>query len=306
MGNRTPEPGGERQAGVRFRRGAGAGQVVDRRGQRGGGTGFGGLPMGGSIGGIGGIILILVLLFFGGRSLLGGDGGTATAPPVNEQGSDVCEAGFADDDQACFIQAVVGDVQAFWATTLPAQTGTPYQETDLVLFEEATSSGCGPASSSTGPFYCPLDRMVYIDLGFFNELFNRLGASGDFAQAYVVAHEFGHHVQTVLGTTDAINTQQQQDPSSANDVSVRFELQADCLAGVWANSAQEDLEPGDLQEAVDAAAAVGDDRIQETTQGRVDPESFTHGTSEQRMRWLQTGYDQASVAACDTFAAQTV
>jgi predicted metalloprotease len=173
-----------------------------------------------------------------------------------------------------------------------------------VLFRGQTNSGCGPASSATGPFYCPLDQRVYIDLGFFDELSNRFQAPGDFAQAYVLAHEIGHHVQQELGIEQKVRQESQSNPDEQNPLSVRLELQADCLAGVWARSTYDRgiLESGDLQEGLRAAAAVGDDRIQSQTQGRINPETFTHGTSEQRSHWLQTGFDSGKLESCDTFS----
>jgi predicted metalloprotease len=171
-----------------------------------------------------------------------------------------------------------------------------------VLFEGGTSSACGPASSATGPFYCPPDQKVYLDLGFFDELQSRFGAEGgDFAIAYVVAHEFGHHIQTVTGISQLVNDQSQSDPSRTNELSVRQELQADCLAGVWAHSQASDLDAGDIEEALSAAAAVGDDRIQRSTTGRVDPESWTHGSAEQRVQWFTTGQRSGVPGDCDTF-----
>jgi uncharacterized protein len=198
---------------------------------------------------------------------------------------------------------VQGDAQDFWTEEFEA-AGRPYQRAKLVLFRDQVSSGCGLASSATGPFYCPLDRKVYIDLGFFNELNQRFQAPGDFAQAYVLAHEVGHHVQQELGIEQEVRQQSQANPDDANELSVRLELQADCLAGVWARSTYDRgiLESGDLQEGLTAASAVGDDRIQSQAQGRIDPESFTHGTSEQRSKWLQTGFDSGRLEACDTFS----
>ena len=178
-----------------------------------------------------------------------------------------------------------------------------YEPTKLVLFTEATTSGCGAASSATGPFYCPADRKVYLDLGFFRELRSRFGAPGDFAQAYVIAHEFGHHVQNVLGISDDVHRGQQENADEANELSIRLELQADCLAGVWAYSAYRErlLESGDLEEGLAAAAAVGDDRIQRQATGRIDRESWTHGSSQQRVTWFREGYETGDVNACDTF-----
>ena len=172
----------------------------------------------------------------------------------------------------------------------------------MVLFTDRWNSGCGPASAATGPFYCPADHKVYLDLGFFDELKARFGAQGgDFAMAYVVAHEFGHHVQNALGISEQVQQMSGQDPSRRNDLSVRQELQADCLAGVWGDSSS-DIEEGDIQEALSAASAVGDDRIQESTTGRVDPETWTHGSAEQRVAWFTRGFKSGSTDQCDTFA----
>jgi predicted metalloprotease len=200
------------------------------------------------------------------------------------------------------VTFVVEDVQQHWQEQFRA-ANKEYDVTTLVLFEDGVQTACGAASSATGPFYCPPDRKVYLDLGFFRELASRFGAPGDFAQAYVVAHEFGHHVQNVLGTNEQVRRAQERNPDDANELSVRLELQADCFAGVWAHSAYQEelLEAGDLEEGLDAAAGVGDDRIQKQSGGRVNPESFTHGTSEQRMKWFRTGYESGEPASCDTF-----
>ena len=239
-------------------------------------------PMAGVGGGLGVIGLLITLLL--GGNVLGGDGGPSTG--VSSQAPD------PGDDQAQFVGFVVDDVQNFWTEEF-RRNSRQYPETKLVLFSQATQTGCGFASSQTGPFYCPPDNKVYIDLTFFRELDTRFGAPGDFAQAYVIAHEFGHHVQTVL----RLDTQRQQ---GGNEASVRFELQADCLAGVWGRSAQQRgvLDAGDVEEGLAAAASVGDDRIQEATQGRVDPESFTHGTSEQRMESFQRGFQGGQLQSC--------
>jgi uncharacterized protein len=298
---------------MKWKRNTGFDQIEDRRGQgRGGGLGgmFGGggggmpipIPGGKAGGGLGGLVMIVIvgLLLFsgvlgggGGLSGLSGLGGGAAQPggTLNPQ---------SDTDE--FLAYVVSDVQAFWGETFRA-SDRDYPETVLVLFEGGTQSGCGPASSATGPFYCPADQKVYLDLGFFDELERRFGAQGgDFAIAYVVAHEFGHHIQTVLGISGEVQRLSQEDPSRRNDLSVRQELQADCLAGVWAHSAASDLEPGDIEEALSAAAAVGDDRIQQSTTGRIDPESWTHGSAEQRVDWFTTGYRSGDVNRCDTFS----
>ena len=295
---------------MKWKRNTGFDQIEDRRGQGGGAIGFpsGGtsipipIPGGKAGGGLGGIIVLVVLfLLFSG--VLGGSGsipglgglsGGGNAQPggtLNPQ---------SDTDQQ--LAYIVDSIQTFWASTFQ-ESGKQYPQTKLVLFDGATDSSCGPASAATGPFYCPADRKVYLDLGFFDELQSRFGASGgDFAMAYVVAHEFGHHVQTVLGISEQVQSMAAQDPSRQNDLSVRQELQADCLAGVWANSAATDVQPGDVDEALSAAAAVGDDRIQQSTTGRIDPENWTHGSAEQRTAWFTTGYRSGNPDDCDTFA----
>jgi predicted metalloprotease len=190
-----------------------------------------------------------------------------------------------------------------WRSTLNG-----YRDAKLVLFRDAVSTGCGSASSAVGPFYCPGDQRVYLDLSFYADMERQLGAPGDFAWAYVIAHEVGHHVQTLTGTSDEVRRLQRDDPGNANALSVRLELQADCYAGVWAHSVFKagDLEPGDVEEALTAAGAVGDDRLQRRTGGDVRPDSFTHGSSEQRIQWFRTGQDAGEPAACDTFSANDV
>jgi predicted metalloprotease len=293
---------------MKWKRNTGFDQIEDRRGQ--GSGGFGGLgggrmsiPGGMATGGAGGLVLIVILgiLLFsgvlGGGGGLGGLSGLGGAGAV-EPGGTLQPQGETDE----FLAYVVSDIQDFWASTF-SSSGRDYPETRLVLFQDATQSECGPASAATGPFYCPIDQKVYLDLGFFDQLESRFGAEGgDFAIAYVVAHEFGHHVQTVLGVSQAVQDQAGSDPSRRNDLSVRQELQADCLAGVWSHSAMSDLEPGDIEEALSAASAVGDDRIQAATTGRIDPESWTHGSAEQRAAWFTTGYRSGNVGDCDTFA----
>lgn len=198
-----------------------------------------------------------------------------------------------------FMSFVLDDLQATWARELPS-----YRETQMVLFRDSVRSACGIAGSATGPFYCPGDGKVYLDLGFFDELHRRFGAPGDFAQAYVIAHEVGHHVQNLIGVERQVRQLQSQRPGDANELSVRMELQADCFAGVWGNSTDERgiLEPGDAEEGMRAAAAIGDDRIQRMSQGYVAPESFTHGSSEQRMEWLRRGLESGDPERCDTFS----
>jgi predicted metalloprotease len=206
-----------------------------------------------------------------------------------------------------FVGFVVQNVQDSWAQ-LFSEAGQQYQPTVLVLFDGATTSGCGNASARTGPFYCPADAKVYLDLSFFRELQERFGAPGDFAQAYVIAHEVGHHVQNVLGISDEVRAEQQASPDDANELSVRLELQADCLAGVWGHAAaeQEILEPGDLEEGLAAAAAIGDDRLQAQATGQVNPDTWTHGSSEQRQDWFSRGFEQGDVESCDTFSENQV
>jgi hypothetical protein len=199
-----------------------------------------------------------------------------------------------------FMGFVLEDNQQTWRQLLGAQ----YQGTTLVVFRRVTETGCGYGQSASGPFYCPGDGKVYIDLSFFDELASRFGAPGDFAQAYVLAHEIGHHVQNVLGISSQVHQAQQRNPGAANQLSVRLELQADCYAGVWGHLAAQQgiLEPGDVEEGLGAAAAVGDDRIQRQATGRVSPESWTHGSSEERMQWFQRGFQSGRPDACDTFA----
>ena len=262
---------------------------------------------GGGIGTI--IVLVIIYLVF----LKGGGGGGgfdvpapgSAFPQVPQSGSGASSVPDSPDEEkeVQFVSFVLDDAQGFWKQEFQA-AGKPYKRAKLVLFRNQVSSGCGLASSATGPFYCPLDQKVYVDLGFFDELNRRFKAPGDFAQAYVLAHEIGHHIQQELGVEQQVRQQSQQNPDDANELSVRLELQADCLAGVWARSTYDRgiLESGDLQEGLNAAAAVGDDRIQSQAQGRIDPESFTHGTSEQRAHWLQTGYDSGKLESCDTFS----
>lgn len=285
---------------MRWRRGKGRDQIEDRRGQGVGGLGSGRagfpIPVGGGIGGL--LVAVLLVVLFTTGVLGGGSGGS--------NGGSGQLAGAPDPDAKLvdFIGFVVDDVQGWWQKDF-AQSGRTYQITKLVLFDGQAQSGCGLASVETGPFYCPVDREVYLDLGFFRELRDRFRAPGDFAEAYVIAHEFGHHVQTQLGIEERVREEQQSHPSEANDLSVRLELQADCYAGVWAHSAYEQnlLETGDLEEALTAAAAVGDDRIQRSAGRRVNPETWTHGSSAQRVKWLKIGFQDGDPSSCDTFSA---
>ena len=267
--------------------------VEDRRGM---GMGRMGLPLGG---GIGGIVLLLVLSALTGTNpleLIGGVSG-----PVEDVGSGGPPA---NDPQSQFIRVVLADTEETFSRVF-SERGANYEEPTLVLFTDATQSACGVGQSAMGPFYCPADRKVYLDLSFFQELDQRFGAPGDFAQAYVVAHEVGHHIQTLTGLSQRVSAARQQGgEAEANALSVRQELQADCYAGVWGNYAAQKglLDPGDVEEGLRAAAAIGDDRLQRQTQGRIVPESFTHGSSEQRVSWLKRGLESGRLESCDTFA----
>lgn len=271
--------------------------LIDRRGARslGGGMGLGRLGLGGTV-----VVIILSLVF--GQDFLGLLGDTSGVAPTESTGGAVV-ASPEEERMVQFVSFVLDDAQTVWARKF-SEAGQPWQDAQLVLFRDATSTACGYGQSASGPFYCPGDQRVYIDLGFFEELAGGYGASGDFAQAYVLAHEIGHHVQNILGTEAQLRQLQRGDPGSANALSVRMELQADCYAGIWANStAQRDiLDRGDVDEGLAAAAAVGDDRLQRMGGGRVNPDAFTHGTSEQRMEWFQRGFSSGRVEACDTFA----
>jgi uncharacterized protein len=281
---------------MRWTPGKGSPDIEDLRGSSGGGR----FRIPGRMG-LGGLLVLLVLSvvfkqdFF---SLvgMGGDPGPVAAGPV--------EASPEEEKLKDFIGSVLDDVQTTWDQTLPEQAGTSYQHARLVLFRDAIESTCGFAEAATGPFYCPGDHRVYIDLGFYQDLAARFGAPGDFAQAYVLAHEIGHHVQTLLGTETQLRQLQNSRPAQANELSVRFELQADCYAGIWGSSAagRGKLETGDVEEGLSAAAAVGDDRIQKMSTGRVSPEGFTHGSSAQRSQWFRQGFTSGRLSACDTFA----
>jgi predicted metalloprotease len=277
---------------MRWQGQAGSDNVEDRRG-----TGMRmGLPVGG---GIGGIVLLLIISAITGRNPLelvgvlpGQDTSSSTVP--------------TNDSQKQFISVVLRDTEDTWRQVL-AERGTQYQPPVLVLFNDATESACGVGESAMGPFYCPNDRKVYLDLSFFQDLERRFGAPGEFARAYVVAHEVGHHVQTLLGLWEKVDgLRGGRDRAGANVQSVRVELQADCYAGVWGFYAAKRglLEPGDAEDGLRAAAAIGDDRLQKQSQGRVVPESFTHGSSAERVQWLRRGLESGRVDSCDTFAAR--
>ncbi len=294
---------------MKWRGRGGAGRIEDRRG-RGGGLGGGGLPIGrAGGGGLGLIVLIVIYLISGGLPGGGGGGGGFAVDPGTGQFPQAPAASGADlekapaDDPAKFVDFVAGDVEKTWKK-LFADSGKTYEPTVIVLYEQGAQTACGNAPSTVGPFYCPGDKKVYLDLTFLDELQQRLEARGEFARAYVIAHEIGHHVQNLLGVMEDVNRQQQEDPEDANELSVRVELQADCLAGIWgfsANAQGDLLEPGELEQGLDAAAAVGDDRIQKQAGQGVNPESFTHGSSEQRVKWFRKGFDTGDPTACDTF-----
>ena len=285
---------------MRWTPGGRSSDLEDRRGSSGGGLGgFGG---GGMRIGLGGALVLLVLSlifkqnFF---ALLGGGGATDGGEPA---ASGPVTSTPEEEKRVQFVSFVLDDAQNTWAK-LFQERGRQYEHAKLVLFRDAIQRACGFAEAATGPFYCPGDEKVYIDLGFYDELQQRFGAPGDFAQAYVLAHELGHHVQRLMGTEEKVREAQQRRPDAANDLSVRLELQADCYAGVWGHeTAQRDiLEQGDVEEGLGAAAAVGDDRIQRMSGQGVHPEAFTHGSSEQRVGWFRKGFQSGRPEDCDTF-----
>lgn len=265
--------------------------LEDRRGMGGMGKGLG----------IGGVIIVAALSLLTGRNLFNDLGvepgvGTTAGSPMTPQDS------ARQENQVLFVSWVLDDTEKTW-TNILAQNNASYSPPVLVLFRNSTQSGCGYAQSAMGPFYCPLDQKVYIDLGFYDELKNRFGASGDAAQAYVLAHEVGHHIQHLAGTDAEVRRAQSSNPGAANELSVRMELQADCFAGVWAHSTQQRniLESGDVDEAMTAAAAVGDDRIQQQSGQRVNVDAFTHGSAQQRAEWFGRGFRTGDVRSCNTF-----
>lgn len=311
-------------------------RIQDRRGQGGGGMsgglgdllkgglggstgrGGGGLPIPGGMGGLakgGGGIMMLLLLgavfilpkLLGGGGLGDALGGGSPIAPATEGSSTATGGGDApcDSELEQILCGATDDVSEYWIDQLPLSFGVDYIDTQTVFFSGSTNTGCGQASSQTGPFYCPLDSLVYFDLDFLVTLQNQFGATGDLAAQYIVAHEFGHHVQNVLGINEQMRRAQQEDPQRANQYSVALELQADCFAGAWARDAGDrDLfdNQREVEEALNAAAAVGDDTIQQKTSGRVDPESWTHGSSAQRVQWFQRGYSTGDPQRCTTFS----
>jgi predicted metalloprotease len=254
--------------------------------------------------GIGGLLVLLALSWFTGIDFLSlMDGGGVPQTQVEPTGTSGPVATTPEEERTVdMVDAVMADAHSTWSDLL----GGRYQPTTAVLFREATNSNCGFAQSAVGPFYCPADRKVYLDLAFFNELRSRFGAPGEFAQAYVLAHEVGHHVQTLMGLESRVRQAQQANPSDRNELSIRMELQADCFAGVWGKSASQaggrvDLDPGDMEDGIRAAAAIGDDTLQKRAGGRVMPDKFTHGTSEQRVTWFRRGFESGDPNACNTF-----
>jgi uncharacterized protein len=284
---------------MRWTPGAQSGDVEDRRGQSYGG-GFRGGPAS-----IGIILVLLVLSLLTGRNLLGllGPGTIDSIESPSQTSGPPGDESPEEKRLFQFVDFVVGDAQNTWAQLL----GNGYRRATVVVFRGATPTACGVGQSAMGPFYCPLDEKVYIDLGFYDELRRRFGAPGDFAQAYVITHEIGHHVQHLRGIDSQVRQLQEQRPDVANQLSVRLELQADCLAGVWGHStAQRNLlERGDVEEALNAAAAIGDDRIQSSTGRGVQPDSFTHGSSTERVQWFRRGLESGDVSSCDTFGRGT-
>ncbi|HEX3580919.1 MAG TPA: neutral zinc metallopeptidase [Thermoanaerobaculia bacterium] len=266
--------------------------IDDARGSSGGG--FGGFGLGGGSLGCGGVIILLVLSLLFHRNFFALFD-NSQAPSPRQQVNQPVQESPDEHKEMQFVSFVLDDVQSTWDKLLPEQAGTAYHHARLTPFRDEVRSGCGFASAASGPFYCPDDEHVYIDLSFYDELRGRFGAPGDFAQAYVIAHEVGHHVQHILGISDKVQTRED---------SVRLELQADCYAGVWAHSTQQRglLEEGDVDEAMNAAAAVGDDRIQRMAGRRVNPETWTHGSAAERSTWFRRGFDSGRISSCDTFA----
>jgi predicted metalloprotease len=293
---------------VKWKRGGGrAGDVIDARGSGRGGGGRPGLPIGRAGGGLGivGVLIVLAIQVLGGGGGSGFDIGPGLGGGSPVQSDPIPASQDPDKDLKDFSSYVFSNAQDAWTEIFKAD-GKAYKRAKLVLFSGGVNTGCGSASSDVGPFYCPPDQRVYLDLSFYRDMTTKLGGKGgDFAWAYVIAHETGHHIQQLLGTSDEVDAARRENPDDANALSVRLELQADCYAGVWAHSvfAAGDLEKGDVAEALDAASSVGDDRLQRRAGGSVNPESFTHGTSEQRQHWFNAGRENGDPADCDTFGA---
>ena len=276
--------------------------IEDRRDSSGGGgASFGGFG-GGSLGIGGTLILVVLSVLFKQDFFSMVSGGSATEPSRRVENTSAPGRSSGETREVQFVSFVLDDVQRNWERLLP-QSGASYRHAKLVLFRDETQSGCGAAEAATGPFYCPQDEKVYVDLGFFDELRQRFGAPGEFAQAYVLAHEIGHHVQKILGIEGKVRRLQESDPREVNPLSVKLELQADCFAGIWANSTEQRkiVDNSDIESGLKAAAAVGDDRLQRMAGRRVSPESFTHGSSAQRMEWFKRGLEDGKVSSCNTF-----
>jgi predicted metalloprotease len=288
---------------MRWKRSRRSGDIIDRRGS---GSGFSRGPMSLGVGGGGlGLVALIVFVLLN-SGVLGGGLDVRNVPELGG-GAPGSNSPEEDDKLVDFMSFVLDDAQGFWSDALQ-QANRTYERAELVIFTEATNSGCGGATVHIGPHYCPADERIYLDLTFFRELRNRFDAPGDFAQAYVLAHEIAHHVQNELGISGDVYRSQRDDPEQANDLSVRLELQADCFSGVWAFTTYERriLESGDLEEGLAAAAAVGDDRIQRETTGRIDRETWTHGSSEQRVSWFKRGFEDGDANDCDTFSADAL
>ena len=298
--------------------------VIDVRGasqgSSGGSGGLGGLSLPGGMAGLGGgaglivvLVVVAIQIFGGGGS--GGSGfsiddvfGAGTQPPGVGEGAGIPEDQDPDAELFDFSDYVFNDVQNAWTESFK-RDGKTYERAQMVVYRDAVrTDGCGSATSAVGPFYCPADNRVYLDLSFYGDMSKQLNAPGDFAWAYVIAHEVGHHVQNITGTNAEVARLERDNPDDANELSVRTELQADCYSGVWASTvfAEGDLQPGDLDEAFTASEAVGDDRLQEQAGGEINQDSFTHGSSEQRRTWFETGYESGDPASCDTFSVDEV
>ncbi len=286
---------------MRWKDGRRSTNVEDRRGRR--------IPGGAKGGGIGIILLALVGMYFGIDPSLILNMGDAIQAPSSDSATRTVPVDPRQEQEKEFISVVLADTEDVWGQVFKELGGT-YEKPKLVLFTGAVQSACGFAQAAMGPFYCPGDRKVYIDLAFYDDLKNQLHSPGDFAQAYVVAHEIGHHVQKLLGISDKVDALRRKlSKKDFNKVSVRLELQADCFAGVWANRANQMrniLEPGDIEEALNTASHIGDDRLQKQSRGYVTPDSFTHGSSAQRVRWFKQGFESGDIRTCDTFAARTL
>lgn len=282
---------------MRWTPGKESSNIEDRRGSSGGGFGPLHFGVGGTI-----IVLVLSLVFHRNLFTLFDGSGAASSVATGDSAAPPATESAAEHREVQFVSFVLDDAQQTWAKILPHE-GVAYEDAKLVLFRDGVESGCGQAETAMGPFYCPIDEKVYIDLGFYDQLRDQFGAPGEFAQAYVLAHELGHHVQHLEGIDDRMRRLQRQHPDQANELSVKLELQADCYAGVWGHSTEQRqlLEPGDIQAGLRAASSVGDDRLQKMSTGHVSPETFTHGTSAQREAWFRRGLESGDPRSCDTF-----